>query len=222
MIKMIKLRFILPILFSLIILVGLISPAFAQTPRITIEPQITSIEVGDYFEVKVWIRDLSSSNPMVNFKFIITWDPSLIQFNGHSVNALPDWGIAVASGVTNDGLGYFVVDGDASSSAHATSSDRYWETFSFECLGPGSRPLNLPSTITDEDGFTTYDMSIIGTATPYQVVTTVKGAVNQYELAPVGGVAYTVNKLEILTPYIALAGLIAALSTIYVIKRRKD
>lgn len=41
-------------------------------------------------------------------------------------------------------------------------------------------------------------------------------------LAPVGGVASQVNKLVIITPYLALAGLIAVVSTIYVVKRRKD
>ena len=39
---------------------------------------------------------------------------------------------------------------------------------------------------------------------------------------PVGGLSMPVNKFEILTPYIALAGLIAAVSTVYVIKRSKD
>jgi hypothetical protein len=39
---------------------------------------------------------------------------------------------------------------------------------------------------------------------------------------PVGGITTSINKLTILTPYIALAGLIAAVSTVYVIKRRKD
>jgi hypothetical protein len=38
----------------------------------------------------------------------------------------------------------------------------------------------------------------------------------------VGGVASPVNKFEILTPFLALAGLIAVVSAIYVIKRRKD
>jgi hypothetical protein len=41
-------------------------------------------------------------------------------------------------------------------------------------------------------------------------------------LAPVGGITAPINKLEILTPYLALAGLIAAVSAVYVIKRRKD
>lgn len=39
---------------------------------------------------------------------------------------------------------------------------------------------------------------------------------------PVGGIVTPVNKLEILTPYLALAGLIAAVSKVYVIKRRKE
>jgi hypothetical protein len=43
-----------------------------------------------------------------------------------------------------------------------------------------------------------------------------------YEPAPVAGVVVPKNTLEILTPYIALAGLVAAISTVYVIKRRKD
>jgi hypothetical protein len=46
--------------------------------------------------------------------------------------------------------------------------------------------------------------------------------VNQFEPAPVGGVVSPINKFKILTPYIALAGLIIAVSTFYVFKRRKD
>jgi hypothetical protein len=38
----------------------------------------------------------------------------------------------------------------------------------------------------------------------------------------VGGVVTPINKLEIVTPYLTLAGLIAAISTVYVIIRRKD
>jgi len=40
--------------------------------------------------------------------------------------------------------------------------------------------------------------------------------------APVGGVIVQKNSLEILTPYIAIAGLIITISTVYVIKKRKD
>jgi len=39
---------------------------------------------------------------------------------------------------------------------------------------------------------------------------------------PVGGVVTYVNKLEILTPYLALAGLIVVISSVYIIRKRKD
>jgi hypothetical protein len=45
---------------------------------------------------------------------------------------------------------------------------------------------------------------------------------NQIEPAPVAGITSPINKLAILTPYIALAGLIAVVSAVYVFKRGKD
>jgi hypothetical protein len=41
-------------------------------------------------------------------------------------------------------------------------------------------------------------------------------------LRPVGGVVMPTNKLEILTPYLALAGLIVAVSAVTVAKKRSD
>ncbi|MGB6680621.1 MAG: WD40 repeat domain-containing protein [Candidatus Bathyarchaeia archaeon] len=41
-------------------------------------------------------------------------------------------------------------------------------------------------------------------------------------LAPVGGITNPINKLEMLTPYLTLTGLIVAVTTVYFIKRRKD
>jgi hypothetical protein len=42
------------------------------------------------------------------------------------------------------------------------------------------------------------------------------------DATPVGGLTMSANNLRILTPYIALAGLIAVVSSVYVIKKRKD
>ena len=44
----------------------------------------------------------------------------------------------------------------------------------------------------------------------------------EYAFGPIGGILMPVNKLEVLAPYLALAGLIAAISTVIVIKKRKD
>jgi hypothetical protein len=45
---------------------------------------------------------------------------------------------------------------------------------------------------------------------------------NQQEPRPVGGVVSAVNKLDLLAPYIALAGLIAAVTMVVVARRRRD
>jgi TolB protein len=68
--------------------------------------------------------------------------------------------------------------------------------------------------IMDADGSNEYDLTPtrpIARAPDYQRI----------PLTPVGGVASPVNKLELIAPYLALAGLIVAVSTIFVIKRRK-
>jgi hypothetical protein len=41
-------------------------------------------------------------------------------------------------------------------------------------------------------------------------------------LRPVGGIVMPTNKLEILTPYLALTGLIIAVSAVVVIRKRRD
>ncbi|MFC1505739.1 hypothetical protein ACFLQ6_01570 [Thermoproteota archaeon] len=59
-----------------------------------------------------------------------------------------------------------------------------------------------------------------------ELTPTMSGAEDpDYQTLPretVGGVVTPTNKLEILTPYIALSGLIALVSAVYVIRRRKD
>jgi hypothetical protein len=221
---MYKLRLVLSLTLALIILLGSSSPAFAQVPEnpasIKIEPQITTVYVGDIFEVKIWIRDLDPVYKMENFRFFITWDPSQLSLNGQAINMLTGWGSnLVYSGTTEDGHGYFGLEYYSQGSGYDVSEDRYWETLSFHCLAPGSTPLNLPPSVDPDDGpvLDTYINPRNGE--PYNL-NLVKGAVNQIEIAPVGGISSPVSKLEILTPYIALVGLIAAVSTVYIIKKR--
>jgi hypothetical protein len=60
-----------------------------------------------------------------------------------------------------------------------------------------------------------------GSWTPYTYDYMIRAVVD-LAAAPVGGISSPVNKIEILTPYIALAGLVAAVSTVYIISRRKS
>jgi hypothetical protein len=57
---------------------------------------------------------------------------------------------------------------------------------------------------------------------PYAPILQINWEAPQEEPTPVGGVVIPENKLAILTPYLALAGLIMVLSTVYVMKKSKD
>ena len=96
------------------------------------------------------------------------------------------------------------------------TEDRAWFVLTFHCLRAGPTQITVTSPVVG-----TIVLLPIGGGSPVllepEPITVI---VNQ--VAPVGGVASPVNKLEILTPYIALVGLIIAVSTVYVIKKRKD
>ena len=47
-------------------------------------------------------------------------------------------------------------------------------------------------------------------------------AVNQVPPRTVGGLVMPTNELEILAPYLALVGLVVAVSVVVVVKRRRD
>jgi hypothetical protein len=101
-------------------------------------------------------------------------------------------------------------------------------------LPQSNAPFSSPSTVTyyPAAGYNFvrwegYDLSI---GDPSSQSTTIE-ALGQnapvltaiYERAPpVGGISTPANKLEIIGPYLTLAVLIVAVSTVYVIKKRKD
>ncbi len=89
--------------------------------------------------------------------------------------------------------------------------DREWLTVTFRCLRSG------PSMIAVDGGVDVQELpdgSITG-----EGIETIEVTVNQ--LPPVGGVTAPVNKTAILTTYLAIPGLIAVVSIVYIIKKRK-
>lgn len=72
--------------------------------------------------------------------------------------------------------------------------------------------LNLTTDRAPNDGF--YQITSLSASDP--------NVFQDYDATSVGGITTPINRLEVLAPYLALAGLIAAVSTVYVIKKRKD
>ncbi len=197
-------RFLLPSLLVTLCILGLSLPVSAASiGRLALEPEGTSITVSNTFDVKVWIRDLTG--PMVRFTFAIGWDPTLIEYVEYEnfVEAL-GWTVDTEQISPSGSLMYYnlVAYGDS------YSEDAIWAVITFHCLGEGSTTIQASGFIWDPPGV----------KIPLDPAAS---TVNQLP-NPVGGVVMPTNTLSILAPYLALAGLVIAVSAVVLVKRRRD
>ncbi|MFC1506985.1 hypothetical protein ACFLQ6_07940 [Thermoproteota archaeon] len=212
---------LLPVLLTVLCLTAFTSQVQAQAPALmSLEHGGTTdvmgsreftVPVCNEFEVELWVRDLPSA--MVALLVYITWDPDLMELQNVGLTLPAGWG--VNQGPTEQADSWVIrVQGDL------FSLNWKWMTFTFHCKGEGSSPINIPEFYDYPSG----GSGAVGPIGPLSIDRTLlKAAVTQTpEPPPVGGIVTPTNKLAILTPYIALAGLIIAVSTVYIIKRRKD
>ncbi len=194
------------ILITLIIL-GLNSPVAAQPPSPTIYVEAPdSVIVSTEFDIIIWIRDIPPGWMMTYFDLIAEWDPNDLEYIESEL--LTSW--QGVGNIVNQQRWY-----GTSSDPSGWTEDAAWFRIRFHCLRGGAAQI----TVSSPSGQTVQLKDLSGGfATVYPESVTV--TVNQ--VAPVGGIVTSVDKLEILTPYIALVGLIIAVSTVYVIKKRKD
>jgi hypothetical protein len=192
-------KFLFSALLLTVITSGLIFPAIAfnGVAKIAVEGP-TVIGVSSEFTVDVWIRDLPTA--MELFSTRIEWDPSMMEYVSH------------VSHVTTNGWtplffsqlpGLIILEASGS----PFSEDASWISVTFHCLGPGISGIRV-----EESDIVSHDPPISWEGIDLEV----------HQTVPVGGITTPINKLEILTPYLALAGLIIAVSTVYVMRRRKD
>ncbi|MFC1507587.1 hypothetical protein ACFLQ6_11070 [Thermoproteota archaeon] len=206
-------KFLLPTLLLTVIISSLALPVSAQNgiAKIIVEPRITNVTVSTTFTIDIWIRDLNGDS-MQEFDFTITWDPDLMDIVSNIDHVLandPYW--IIKTQILNPSLGTYRLNAWSEVSGSPINEDLSWVTLTFHCRGEGSSPINIQNTAI-------YRAAAGVVLIEHEVL---KGAVTQDPPMPVGGISTPINKLEIVTPYIALAGLIAMLSAVYVIKKRK-
>ena len=206
-------RLLLPTLLLTVIVSGLSLPVSAPNgdiPHLTSEPQFINVPVSSTFDVEIWIRNLKLG-PMVGLQIYVKWDTAMMEYVSHTFHT-HGWSFTYQAVAPESGE--IILSAEPEEGNPPISGDEKWITITFHCLAEGTSTIQLASADT---------IWILDNGEPSGYVPDIfETTVNQVEPAPVGGVLMTVNKLEILTPYIALAGLIAAVSTVYVIKRRKD
>jgi hypothetical protein len=189
-------KFLFSALLLTVITSGLIFPAMANNgvAKIAVEGP-TTVEVSTEFTVDVWIRDLPE--PMTQFSVRVEWDPSMMEYVSH------------VSHVTTNGwtpLFFLQIPGVIVLEAEGPppfSQDASWISITLHCLSSGISEIVIEESFIEDVSWNKMNLEV-------------------HQIAPVGGVTISTNKLEILTPYIALAGLIIAVSTVYIIKKRKD
>lgn len=184
------------------IVLGLCHPVEAQADTLYVESdgsRIIEVNVSTEFTIEIWIRDLSAQATVVYFTLV--YDPDSMETVTGTTTPPSGWGAGTS--IPRVGQIAYVASGSA------FQGNQAWYALTFHCIAPGNTPINVIDAIyTDASGAN-------------QTLNVLKAAVNQITPPPVGGVASPVNKAEIIAPYIALAGLIAAVSTVYVIKKRR-
>lgn len=182
-----------------VIVLGSASSCEGQQAKITVEGPTTS-GVSRTFTVDIWIRDLPS--PMIEANIRVEWDTSLMEVVDIDTS-VDENGWTFIDGILGEYFYFLRAQGPP------FSEDDSWIRITFHCLGPGTSEIRI-----EESSLEGSTASISWTKVDLEVT--------QIEPSPVGGISTSINKLEILTPYIALAGLIIAVSTVYITKRHKD
>jgi hypothetical protein len=202
------------ILISLIVL-GLSSPVIAQPPyfpNVIVSPTSISAQVSTTFSITFSARDIPSGYGLTYIGLVLTWPSSDMELVSGTEGASlpPGWKVSLGDWTVippGSEKKYFQMSRDT---GEPVTVDREWLTVTFHCLGPG------PSMIVVDGSLEVRELpegSIYG-----QGIEAIEITVNQF--APVGGISTPINKLEILTPYLALAGLIIAVSAIAIKKRK--
>ena len=222
-----KLRFVLPMVFVFAIILAISSPVFAQPPTCTIsvEPETTVVTVGDEFDVKIWIRDPDENNPIDMFEIIIAWDITELDLGPIFTHNLDGWtldGISENQGLNPD-IHFIIIAAHTDNVDAAIDSDISMATLRFRCRVGGEANIEAPTAIQDEYDQTNNPVVVSDYADTFLQYDVTGSYAIVEQSSPVGGIYSPTDKLSILTPYIALVGLIGAISTIFAIRRwRKD
>lgn len=227
-----KPRFILPITFALILFTGMLLPYSGGNENgviFTLEQNGTAISsvdvpVSSEFTVEVWVRNIPYPEwGVIGLEFAITWDKTQVEYLYHKIQ---DHGFQYFVGPADPkAAGYLHLNVPYDTGVTPVIFDDWWMNITFHCLTEGSSTIE--TLIVEEEipeVIYLYEGSIILNINPppYEVTC------NQRQPPPgpiagyVGGELFSADKLAILTPYLVLASLILAVSTVYIIKRPKD
>ena len=227
-----KPRFILPITFALILFAAMLLPYSGGNENgviFTLEQDgaaLSSIDVpvSSEFTVEVWVRNIPYPEwGVIGLEIAITWDNLQVEYLYHTIQ---NHGFQYFVGPADPkAAGYLFLNNPSDTGVTPVIVDDWWMNITFHCLAEGSSTIEfLPNEEFNPKVINLYEGSTILSIVPppYEVTC------NQRQPPPgptagyVGGESFSADKLAIMTPFLVLAGLILAVSTVYIIKRPKD
>jgi hypothetical protein len=169
----------------------------------------SGVGVCTQIPIKLWIDH--PDDPLGSFELKIKYDPEQVEFkDGLGIALRPGW-ILWFMEVYDDTV-FLKITAEQSNFIYEPQTRDYVMLLdSFHCIAVGKTGIQIEEITLYTDirgggrsisGFQTIDIQI-------------------QQTKPVGGTLISVNKIALLTPCLALAGLIAVLSTVYIIKKRK-
>jgi hypothetical protein len=209
-------KVLFPALLVGLLIIGFSKPVTGQLgpPKLSVEPFSITTDVSTEFSIGISITDIPVGNRLEGLYIEVTWLRAAMERVGEDINTPAGWAVQVQESPPamppppEDWMSFEF----APTNGILVNEDRRWVTITFHCLETGTTTILV-------EGWAIMSTAAAG---PQRFDLLPDSVIVNQGVAPVGGVAYSVNKLEILTPYIALAGLIIAVSTVYVIKKRKD
>jgi hypothetical protein len=212
-----KLGVFFGLFFAIILVTSMVPNAFAGTWLIYDDggaESITSSSIGDEWAIRFSLPPNWNKAKLLTARFYLTSLTLPVTFGVHVYDSSQ-------TELTNPGTNGTLstsgtwIDVDLSDQNIIVTGDFY---ISFEHLINNDPDVNIDSSsiyqgrsyrkrIGEDDFFETPTGNYL-----------IRAEVEQY-ISSVGGISYSVNKLEIISPYIALVGLIGAISTIFAIRR---
>jgi len=176
------------------------------------------VVVSSKFNVEIWIRNIMEGYGLKRYSIIVTWDPSQVELFGSAAFApvgASGWNTMTAPLSSNQVK--FVGTGGEPSPA-----DTRAVLLILHCLAES--PPDAPPAVTAESPFEdSIDLvTLVGEqpAPPY-APDPIQLRCNQRVPRPVGGVVTPVNMLAVLSPYLALIGLVGAVTVAVAAARRR-
>ncbi|MCW3976153.1 MAG: hypothetical protein NWE86_07940 [Candidatus Bathyarchaeota archaeon] len=175
-------------------------------PQLNLLPEEIYTHVSSHFDVVVQI-EVDPQAPIVGFVFTLYFDPDSMEYATHTINnASTGWNVVVV--LDDVGIGEIDIYTASQINDPAVPTTRDWVTITFHCLEKGDSLITMFGTIDFQAGAAPEPIQAIDSADVHQG-------------SPVGGVFYSADKMNLISPWIAAISIIGCIAIVSIIVKKR-